>query len=86
MRTDRLVLGSLLALAVGLSFRPDVLSAQDETKPGPSENQVSELPRVPDELHDRLQDRNFVAAIRLIDEILPNQTAPHRDYLLYLKG
>ncbi|MBI3862713.1 MAG: hypothetical protein HY290_12555, partial [Planctomycetia bacterium] len=47
---------------------------------------VSSLPKIPSELHNALQDRNFAEAVTLIDELAAKKGQADVDYLMYLKG
>src|SRR5260221_734109 len=61
------------------------LSAEAE-KPAAARPAVTSLPKIPSELHNALQGRDFPAAIKLIDALVAEKGTADRDYLLYLKG
>lgn len=55
-------------------------------KPAAPRPSVTSLPRLPAELHNALQDRNFADAVKQIDELAAEKGRADVDYLLYLKG
>ncbi len=74
----------VLVLAVcGSGF---VATGAEAEKPAAVRPAVTSLPKIPSELHNALQGRDFPAAIKLIDALVAEKSTAHRDYLLYLKG
>lgn len=55
-------------------------------KPGPGRPAVTSLPKLPAELHNALQGRDFADAVKLIDGLAADRKRTDVDYLLYVKG
>src|SRR5262249_52479388 len=61
---------------------------KDGEKPAPTTPRpaVTSLPKLPAELHNALQGRDFNGAVKLIDARVAEKGTSDIDYLLYLKG
>ncbi len=79
----RLALGiGCVALVTSFALQP-AASLQAAGEPA---HPITSVPRLSGELSGALEDRKFAEAIRLIDDELKKPSAPHADYLLYLRG
>ncbi|HMC11152.1 MAG TPA: tetratricopeptide repeat protein, partial [Pirellulaceae bacterium] len=87
----------VLAICGSLTLAPATVSRGAEAekpgsdkpgsdKPGPGKPAVTSLPRLPAELHNALQGRDFADAVKLIDGLAADRKRTDVDYLLYLKG
>ncbi|MBX3441047.1 MAG: tetratricopeptide repeat protein [Planctomyces sp.] len=60
--------------------------SQDAAPARPTPPTVSQLPRIPAEIHEALQSRDHATAVARIDARLAQAGTPAVDYLMYLKG
>lgn len=76
----------VLSLALVIAGKTPLLAQDDKAKPSPKKTPtVTQLPQLPSDLHDALQNRDHKLAVAIIDRELKKPKAP-ADYLLYLKG
>src|SRR5262245_18032425 len=61
-------------------------SAEDEKPAAAPRPAVTSLPKLPPELHNALQGRDFAGAVKLIDALVAEKGRTDVDYLLYLRG
>ena len=74
------------ALGLGLLCGAGVWGV-DQVQPAPQRPVISSIPQIPVALREALHDRNFAAAVKLIDTALTaEKPTAAADYLLYLKG
>ncbi len=94
MRIGHCVLVLILVLAV-CGFSSVAWSAQPESDAAKSGEKdasatprptVTSLPKLPPELHNALEGRDFAGSVKLIDALIAEKGAANVDYLLYLKG
>ncbi len=85
MRFGRIVCGMVLAsgLAVLVAAEND---KQPPVKVPTPKQEVTSVPRLPDEINAALQDRDFDKAVELLDKQLADPKVVRPDYLLYMKG
>src|SRR5258708_1596684 len=80
-----LVLAIWSSATLALTAVPAAWGAEAE-KPNPGKPSVTSLPKLPAELHNALQGRDFADAVKLIDGLAADKHRTDVDYLLYLKG
>src|SRR5258707_166606 len=81
-----LVLAICSSATLSLTAFPVAAWGAEAEKPNPGKPSVTSLPRLPAELHNALQVRDFADAAKLIDGLAADQQRTDVDYLWYLKG
>ena len=86
MRIGHCVL--VLAVCGFASVAGTAQGENDGEKPAPAAPRpaVTSLPKLPAELHNALEGRDFAGAVKLIDALAAEKGRADVDYLLYLKG
>src|SRR5260221_11248542 len=81
-----LVLAIWSSATLALTAVPAAAWGAEAEKPNPGKPSVTSLPKLPAELHNALQGRDFADAVKLIDGLAADKHRTDVDYLLYLKG
>ena len=68
-----------------LCFGAQAMESRAADEKPPAKATITSLPKIPAEIHQALQDRDFAEAVKLVDEAVAKPNSP-ADYLLYLKG
>ena len=81
-----MLLKRLLVAGLGVVITLQSLSADEKAEGIRKKPAISALPRIPGNIHERMQTADFEAAVKLIDARIAGGKAIDEAYLLYLKG